>query len=167
MLNIPEPQFSYWQNGDTSVFSPWSWFSFPDCSFAFYISYFCPYPHPSCRSFTCLHSWLCLFWFFFKVPSELSLVHVLRITNDYSSLVLKCVPDGPCSHGSISSGPAFQHVGSYCHPNDGVWTRKVEVFQYKRENERGYSNPDGIAHQHPQMKVNIVLAMDKNAKNAL
>lgn len=33
-------------------------------------------------------------WFVFKVPSELPLVCVLRITNDYGPLVPKCVPDG-------------------------------------------------------------------------
>lgn len=50
----------------------------------------------SCKLFMCLHSWLrlALFWFVFKVPSELPLVCVLRITNDHGPLVPKCIPDG-------------------------------------------------------------------------
>lgn len=62
---------------------------------------------------------------------------------------------------------AFQHVVPTGIQTTGVWTREVEIFQCKRENGRGYWNPDRIAHQHPHTKVNIVPALGRNAKNAL
>lgn len=124
VLNIAEPRFSYLRNGDDTASSARGWFSFPVCSFALYIHYV---SHPSQRSFTCLHSCLCLFWFFFKVPSELSLVHVLRITNDYGLLVPKCVPDGKCSRGGIARSLLL-------YPNGGCLDSEGRDFPVQKEN---------------------------------
>lgn len=145
-----EPQFSCLQNGDSSVSPAWRESPFPVSAFAFYIHHLSPRPPPPrtevLRVYIVDSVFFFFFRFFFKVPSELSLVHVLRITNDYGPLVPKCIPDGQCSHSSIGSGAAG---GSYCNPHDGVWTRKVEVFQCKGKKGRGYSNPNWIAHQRP------------------
>lgn len=60
-----EPQFSYLHNGDTMSLRLGGSLLFQSSLLLFISITSPPTPTPSYRSFTCLHSWLCLFFFFF------------------------------------------------------------------------------------------------------
>lgn len=149
LLTIPSLSFPICTM-ETQCPSGWAGVSFSSLLFCFLYPLPLPRPPPPrtevLRVYIVDSVFFFLFRFFFKVPSEPFLVHVLRIANDYGPLVPKCIPDGQGSPRSISSGAIG---GSYRNPHDGVWTRKAEVFQCKGKKGRGYSNPNRIAHQCP------------------
>lgn len=149
-LSIPESQPSYLQNGDKGV-----------CLLCTELAFF---PSPL---FSLLHQWLlptpphprvdsgrvyivdaaCLFWFPFKVPRELSLVRVLRITDDSGPLVPKCVPDGHCR--MVASAPAASL--------HGVLSRKGEAFQGQRKKEGVPGTLMQLPCNAPQRKLILLL----------
>lgn len=103
-------------------------------------------------------------WFVFKVPSELPLVCVLRITNDY----------GLWCPNSFQMGSVHMVAWVWDQPFSvlaqavGIGTWRTEISQHRGGKTEGVSQTlMQFSYWCPQVKVNIVTAVGKNARNAL